>query len=105
MFTVFINVTLNLPTTPQIGIWGVISANVASYLFLALYRYFDTRRYFRITIDHSSFALPVVLLLGLAAYHYSDTLMEELVAFAVLVMIMIALAPSPIKQMLKKLHK
>ena len=105
VLTVIINVILNLLITPQIGIWGVISANVASYLFLALYRYFDTRRYFRITIDHSSFALPVVLLLGLFAYHYSDTMMEELAAFAVLVMIMIALAPSPIKQMLKKLHK
>ena len=105
VLTVILNVTLNLLITPKIGIWGVISANVVSYLFLALYRYFDTRRYFRISIDHSSFALPVVLLLGLAAYHYSDTVMEELAAFAVLVMIMIALAPSPIKQMLKKLHK
>ncbi|UKI45144.1 MAG: polysaccharide biosynthesis C-terminal domain-containing protein [Porphyromonadaceae bacterium] len=42
-----INVASNLVITPLLGVHGVIISNFISYLVLGIYRFIDTKRYFK----------------------------------------------------------
>ncbi|MBR5638406.1 MAG: polysaccharide biosynthesis C-terminal domain-containing protein [Muribaculaceae bacterium] len=63
--TAFINVTLNYILIKQLGLSGAaISINV-SFLVLFIYRYVDTRRFFKIRINGSS--IVAIVMIGLTA--------------------------------------
>lgn len=52
-----LNIALNLVLIPRIGIAGATAATAASYMFIALYRMLDSRRFFRFDIRFPRFAL------------------------------------------------
>lgn len=58
-----INVVLNFALIPSMGVLGATLATAVSYLFIAIYRMHDTRRYFKFTIHFGLFYIESILLL------------------------------------------
>lgn len=55
-----INLTCNFFLVPRLGVWGVITTSMTTYVFLVVYRSIDTRRYFTLTVNPSTL-VPVLL--------------------------------------------
>ena len=101
-----INVASNLAITPLLGVHGVIISNFISYLVLGIYRFIDTKRYFKISISANTFAMMLMLVLGTALYSFDVANMAHFIVFAILVIISICIAPKELKYMvINKLNK
>lgn len=53
VFSAFINITLNFILIPKYEIMGAVIATAVAYIFIAIYRMIDTRRFFRFNISFS----------------------------------------------------
>lgn len=67
-----VNVTLNFTLTRPFGVYGVAFTLIATYLVLVTYRWFDSRRYFQLTISRG-LVLPIAVALATAVPFYSNT--------------------------------
>jgi O-antigen/teichoic acid export membrane protein len=94
----FVNLLLGIYMTPRYGIWGVAFASVISYLILDIYRFFDTRRYFRINYS-SSFIFPtIILLVSFIPFYHTTHLWQDLVYLVIVLSTMLYFAPQDIKK-------
>ncbi len=67
-----INLLLNFLLVPKFQLYGVAFSSIVTYLFLFVYRMFDTRRYFHIKIQ-KSFYLYLIILVGCGfLYNFID---------------------------------
>ena len=64
VLTGLLNIGLNLLLIPYMGILGAAAATAISYLFIAVFRILDTRRYFRFPIRFPALAAQMVILSG-----------------------------------------
>ena len=62
ILTAIVNVVLNLILIPIIQIYGVIITAILSYLFLTVYRWIDTRKYFTLVFQTRTI-IPIILIL------------------------------------------
>lgn len=62
--TALLSITLNFTLIKPLGIYGVIISSLTSYLFLLIYRYFDTRRYFKVSIKKNTIIHLALMLVG-----------------------------------------
>lgn len=70
--TLGINVICNYFLIGILGVWGVILTSIISYGFLLIYRVFDTKRYFTLSISHS-LIVPLLLVIACAVPFYMNT--------------------------------
>lgn len=67
-----INLTCNYIFINLMGVWGVILTSLITYGFLLVYRIFDTKRYFTLSIS-PSLIIPVLLVIACAVPFYMNT--------------------------------
>lgn len=66
LLALVINIVLCYLFAERYGIYGVIFSNIIAYIVLALYRYFDTKRYFTIKIKNNTlFIVPIIIVGGI----------------------------------------
>lgn len=99
IFVAGINVVSNLVITPRLGVHGVIISNFISYLVLGIYRFFDTKRYFRISISANTIAMMLMLVIGTSLYSLDIGSMMHFSVFAALLIVSICIAPNELKRM------
>ena len=57
-----INILINYVCILLFGIWGAVIGTVAAYIFMAVSRMIDTRRYLKIQINYGSFVINCILI-------------------------------------------
>ncbi|MDO4510448.1 MAG: oligosaccharide flippase family protein, partial [Bacteroidales bacterium] len=93
-----VNVTLNFLLTSRFGVWGVIATLNITYLVLVVYRWYDTKRYFTLSVNRG-LLLPIAVMLGSAVPFYMGTaLWHDLLALAATLALMVACCPSEIRR-------
>ncbi|HAU85583.1 MAG TPA: hypothetical protein DCW90_08790 [Lachnospiraceae bacterium] len=101
-----INVCSNLLATPRLGVNGVILSNFFSYLALGIYRYIDTKRYFRLTISSNLIIMVVIVISGLILYSVNFSFAYDVLIFIVLLFLSILAMPKGLKSQISiLLHK
>lgn len=100
-----VNVATNLSITPRLGVYGVIVSNFLTYLFLAVYRFFDTRRYFKITVTANTYIMIMLLIVGLAVYSMDLSFLTHLAAFSLLFLLAILVAPKEVRTLMSYMTK
>lgn len=102
VLTVLVNVALNLIITPILGVYGVITVNILTYSFLVVYRYFDTKRYFKLSISLSSVFFIPLLILATFLFYMSSGLLQCGGSLATLLLLCILIAPIELREKGKK---
>ena len=73
-----VNVTLNFLLINPLGVYGVITTQLISYLVLVIYRWYDMKRYFVLKIEPRS-AIPVAaMLLCSIPFYYSHSMVVDI---------------------------
>lgn len=90
-----INLSLNFLLISHLGVWGVILTSLTTYLFLDIYRYFDTRRYFSLSVS-PSLIVPALLIALCAVPFYlnSHIIVDLLVVIAAIAILFVAMPRS-----------
>lgn len=92
ILTAIVNVVLNLILIPIIQVYGVIITAILSYLFLTVYRWIDTRKYFTLVFQTRT-VIPIILIVisALPFYlnnsHFVDALYIALSSFILFITI------------------
>ncbi|MDO4510831.1 MAG: oligosaccharide flippase family protein [Bacteroidales bacterium] len=92
-FAAIVNVTVNFLITPSLGVKGVILSNFCTFVFLCVYRFIDTRRYFKISIYGRTFALPAILVAGYFLFALDEGVMVDVLSMLVLLVAVLAVMP------------
>lgn len=86
---------LNYVLVRQFQIYGIIMTSVIVYLFLAMYRWLDTKRYFDIKIERYSIIAFCIALVSIVPYYFiGDNMLYAILALAVFVPAMVATFPA-----------
>ena len=88
---------LNFILIQLIGIYGIILSSIISYLFLLVYRYFDTRRYFKLSLSRE--LLIYISLLISAGIVYSISLPIWADLMFIFIVLVVFLKTVPISQL------
>ena len=91
LFSAGINIALNFVLIPTIGIMGATTATAVAYVFIALYRMFDTRRYFKFQINFIKEFITYIIVCISAFFVTIDRIGYIVSAVAILVIILINL--------------
>lgn len=74
-----VNVTLNFALIKPLGVYGVITTQLVTYLVLFLYRWHDMRRYFVLSINRRSIIPVALMLLCAVPFYYSPNALADIV--------------------------
>ena len=86
-----VNVALNFALIKPLGVYGVITTQLVTYLVLFLYRYHDMHRYFVLRIDRRCIIPVALMLLCAIPFYYSPNALTD-IAFMVIALGCIAWA-------------
>lgn len=64
----FINIVLNLLLIPNVGVMGAAIATAAAYVFIAVYRLLDTRRFFKFDIPFAKMTCEWIIICFTACF-------------------------------------
>ena len=83
-----INVLLNFLLIKPLGVYGVITTQVITYLVLVIYRWHDMKRYLVLKIEPRT-AIPVIVMLlsALPFYHSRSTAIDIIYPIAVIILL------------------
>ena len=84
-----VNVALNFALIKPLGVYGVITTQLVTYVVLVTYRWFDMKRYFTLTISKRVIVpITIVLLSGIPFYLSPNKLID--IAFMIVALMLIA---------------
>ena len=94
-------IALNYLLVPVLGMWGAVSATLLSQLGLCIYRGYDVRRYFKLSISRVVILPMLILIVSAIAYYLIDDNYILVGYLVVIALIMIIYAPAELKNMVK----
>ena len=74
-----INIICNFILIPKIGLLGVIYSGILTYLFLTMYRYIDTKKYFKIKLNKRLLVLPFLYASGYFFFYYIESVWLQII--------------------------
>lgn len=74
MLGALVNIILNILFIKHIGLWAASLSTLISYIVVAIYRYFDSRKYLKLTINFKFFALSLLLFGISLTFYYINNL-------------------------------
>ena len=88
MLAAIVNVALNFALIKPLGVYGVITTQLVTYIVLVTYRWFDMKRYFTLTISKRVIVpITIVLLSGIPFYLSPNKLID--IAFMIVALMLI----------------
>ncbi len=98
LLAAIINVCSNFILTPKLGVHGVITSNFLTYLALGLYRYIDTKRYFKISISKNLIMMMLIVITGVILYSIQFSTVYNIMIFMALLASSILAMPKGLKE-------
>lgn len=95
-----INLVLNFTLIRYIGLWGVVTTSIVTYLVLLVYRIYDMRRYFKLRLYKRSMIPVVLLLVGFVLYCATTSMVIDIIMVVFVSLVFIFFMPEEIKAML-----
>lgn len=96
--TATLNLLLNYIFVKQWGIMGVVMSSIISFLFLLIYRFIDSKRYFKITISKRSISLLIILIISIPIYYFVTSIIFQAIYIILLTVIFYFLIEEDMKQ-------
>lgn len=103
VITAVLCLILNFILVQLIGIYGIILSSIISYLFLLVYRYFDTKRYFTLHLSKDLLVYISLLVSAGIVYTFNLPLWQDII-FLIFVLV-IFFKTVPFSQLKKSLVK
>ena len=103
VLTAVLCLILNFILVQLIGIYGIILSSIISYLFLLVYRYFDTKRYFTLHLSKDLLVYISLLVSAGIVYTFNLPLWQDII-FLIIVLV-IFFKTVPFSQLKKSLVK
>lgn len=101
-----VNVVSNFILVPRIGVYGGILTSMLTYAVLLAYRICDMRRYFVLHFYRRSLLPVLMMLVGLAAFYYIDSILLDVAYVIAALSLLILMLPAAYrKAMAGKLHR
>ena len=92
-----VNVVFNMLLINHLGVYGVITTLIITYLVLVVYRWFDTKRYFKLSINRH-ITLPILITLATAApFYICAQIWQDALTMVVAIGLMVIVCPKDIK--------
>ena len=89
VLSAIVNVILNFALIKPLGVYGVITTQLVTYIVLVVYRWFDMKRYFKLKISKRVIVpISVVLLSSIPFYFSTNHLID--IAFMIVGLLLIA---------------
>lgn len=88
-----VNVTLNFSLINPLGIYGVITTLLVTYLVLVIYRWHDMKRYFTLRFDRRTIIPIIVTLASAAPFYYNHNALLD-ITFMIIALAVIAFSCS-----------
>ena len=93
-----VNVVLNFLLVSPFGVYGVVATLIITYLVLVTYRWFDTKRYFKLTLNRG-IVVPIVIALATAVPFYLSTAnWQDALTMIVAIGLMVYFCPKRIRK-------
>lgn len=96
-----INLVLNFTLIRYIGLWGVVTTSIVTYLVLLVYRIYDMRRYFKLRLYKRSMIATMLLLVSFVCYYLIIGVMANIIYLILLVIVFVMAMPNELKQFCK----
>lgn len=93
LLTAILNLILNMLLVPRIGIWGVIVTSITCYMFMNIYRYFDTRRFFTISLNKVLLVPIAIITISGLAFYLQHNLLFDFIYILISCLILIIFSP------------
>lgn len=98
ILSAIINVALNFILVKRFGVFGVISTLIVTYTVLLTYRWFDSKRYFKLKVNHKVLPVIGVALATSVPFYLGSSLWQDALSMVVAFGLMMALCPSAIRR-------
>ena len=92
------NVVLNFLLVSPFGVYGVITTLIITYLVLVTYRWFDTKRYFKLTLNRGIITPIVIALATSVPFYLSTAIWQDALTMVVAIGLMVYFCPKRIRK-------
>jgi O-antigen/teichoic acid export membrane protein len=93
VLTAILCLILNFFLVQVIGIYGIILSSIISYLFLLIYRYFDTRRYFKLSLNRELLVYISLLISAGIVYYINLPIWADMLFIILVVVVFLTTVP------------
>jgi O-antigen/teichoic acid export membrane protein len=93
-----INLGLNYILVQYLGIYGIVYSSIITFVFLFIYRIFDTRKYFKIEFTNIALLSIIILIVSGGVYYYIDSVLLQCVYLIAIATIFWIILPKKIKK-------
>lgn len=105
IYAVVLNVVFNVMFINRMGIWSPIIANVLSFMLMGVYRIFDVKQYFKLSMSKNSLVLLFVVAISVLMFYKIDMPIFDLIYVLLLITIYIIMMPNALKNKLKSFFR
>ncbi len=92
-----LNVGLNFALVPQWGIRGILTNSIITYLVLVSYRWYDMKRYFKLSFFRRTLLPLTMILLSAVPYYFDCTIWQDLLFLALALGLLLYSCPQGVK--------
>lgn len=93
-----VNVALNFLLVSPFGVYGVVATLIITYLVLVTYRWFDTKRYFKLTLNRGIITPIVIALATSVPFYLSTAIWQDALTMVVAIGLMVYFCPKRIRK-------
>ena len=93
-----VNVALNFLLVSPFGVYGVIVTLIITYLVLITYRWIDTKRYFKLTLNQGIITPIIIALATAVPFYLSTAIWQDALSMVVAIGLMVYFCPKRIRK-------
>lgn len=98
-----LNVSCNYFLIPLWGLYGAIASNIICYIFLIVYRIFDTRKYMELTVTPKSLVAFVLMAIAGVYFYLSASVVTDIIFLVVITSLFVIALPPDIRHRLSSI--
>ena len=98
VLALIVNLLLCYLVVPHYGVYGVVVSNIFAYAILVIYRYIDTRRYFKIDMYRLNYFILLIIPVGALLFSLNYGIVIDLISLIVLVILLLFITPNELKK-------
>lgn len=93
-----VNVVLNFTLIGRFGVYGVAVTLIITYMVLVIYRWYDSKRYFTITLPRGIAAPPLIALATAVPFYLDSAFWQDALVMLVAIGLMVTCCPSSVRK-------
>lgn len=99
---VVVNIAFNAMFIDMLKIWSPIIANILSFITMSIYRFYDVKRYFHLSLSKSTLFVSFIVIVSLWLFYLIQNPFMDMIYILLLVFIYVIMLPEVLKNQLKR---